>query len=60
MEPLLKSVAETLPSVTVRYGCEFVSLTQDEIGVTAQVRDDDRTADQLRKRNRRRVRADRR
>ena len=26
LEPLLKSVAETLPSVTVRYGCEFISL----------------------------------
>jgi 2-polyprenyl-6-methoxyphenol hydroxylase-like FAD-dependent oxidoreductase len=38
LEPLLKSVAETLPSVTVRYGCEFVSLTQDEAGVTAEVR----------------------
>ncbi len=39
LEPLLKSVAETLPSVTVRYGCEFLSLTQDEQGVTAQVKD---------------------
>ena len=29
LEPLLKSVAETLPSVTVRYGCEFVSFAQD-------------------------------
>ena len=26
LEPLLKSVAEALPSVDVRYGCEFVSL----------------------------------
>ena len=25
LEPLLKSVAETLPSVDVRYGCEFIS-----------------------------------
>src|SRR5262249_1527454 len=25
LEPLLKSIAETLPSVTVRYGCELVS-----------------------------------
>ena len=30
LEPLLKSVAETLPSVTVRYGCELVSFTQDK------------------------------
>jgi 2-polyprenyl-6-methoxyphenol hydroxylase-like FAD-dependent oxidoreductase len=37
LEPLLKSVAETLPSVTVRYGCEFLSFTQDERSVTAEV-----------------------
>jgi 2-polyprenyl-6-methoxyphenol hydroxylase-like FAD-dependent oxidoreductase len=35
LEPLLKSVAETLPSVDVRYGCEFVSFVQDQNGVTA-------------------------
>ena len=29
LEPLLKAEAERLPTVTVRYGCEFVSLTQD-------------------------------
>ncbi len=29
LEPLLKSIAETLPSVTVRYGCELVSFEQD-------------------------------
>ena len=38
LEPLLKSVAETLPSVDVRYGCEFVSFAQDEGGVTATVK----------------------
>ncbi|HYN11284.1 MAG TPA: FAD-dependent monooxygenase, partial [Burkholderiales bacterium] len=38
LEPLLKSVAETLPGVTVRYGCEFLSLEQDPDGVSAQVR----------------------
>jgi len=38
LEPLLKSVAETLPSVDVRYGCEFISLEQEEGGVRAQVR----------------------
>ena len=33
LEPLLKSIAETLPSVTVRYGCELVSFAQDaELG----------------------------
>src|SRR5918997_5312017 len=39
LEPLLKSVAETLPSVTVRYGCAFESFEQDTDGVTAQVKD---------------------
>jgi len=39
LEPLLKSVAEELPCVTVRYGHEFVSLSQDADGATAVVRD---------------------
>jgi 2-polyprenyl-6-methoxyphenol hydroxylase-like FAD-dependent oxidoreductase len=38
LEPLLKSVAETIPAVTVRFGCEFLSLRQDAEGVTARVR----------------------
>src|ERR1700746_1684801 len=38
LEPLLKSIAETLPSITVRYGCELVSFEQDEGSVTAQVK----------------------
>ncbi|HTZ02763.1 MAG TPA: FAD-dependent monooxygenase, partial [Xanthobacteraceae bacterium] len=38
LEPLLKSVAETLPSVTVRYATEFLSLRQDGDGVTARIR----------------------
>ncbi|MCZ8147376.1 MAG: FAD-dependent monooxygenase [Roseomonas sp.] len=37
LEPLLKSVAETLPSVTLRYGHEFLEFAQDEDGVTATV-----------------------
>jgi 2-polyprenyl-6-methoxyphenol hydroxylase-like FAD-dependent oxidoreductase len=37
LEPFLKAVAETLPTVTVRYGCEFLSLRQDADGVTARV-----------------------
>jgi 2-polyprenyl-6-methoxyphenol hydroxylase-like FAD-dependent oxidoreductase len=37
LEPLLKSIAETLPAVTVRFGCEFLSLRQDGAGVTARV-----------------------
>jgi len=38
LEPLLKSIAETLPSVDVRYGCEFISFEQDAGGVRAYVR----------------------
>jgi 2-polyprenyl-6-methoxyphenol hydroxylase-like FAD-dependent oxidoreductase len=38
LEPLLKQVAEGLPSVSVRYGTEFISLARDEAGVTATVR----------------------
>jgi len=38
LEPLLKAVAEAIPAVTVRYGCEFLSLAQDPAGVTATVR----------------------
>jgi 2-polyprenyl-6-methoxyphenol hydroxylase-like FAD-dependent oxidoreductase len=41
LEPLLKSIAETLPSVTVRYGCELTSFEQDANGVTAQARSTD-------------------
>jgi 2-polyprenyl-6-methoxyphenol hydroxylase-like FAD-dependent oxidoreductase len=39
LEPLLKSVADSLPSVTVRYGCELLSFAQDVGVVTAQVKD---------------------
>src|SRR5213593_1944886 len=39
LEPLLKSVAEQLPCVTVRYGHEFVSLSQEAVGARATVRD---------------------
>lgn len=40
LEPLLKSVAEKLPSVTVRYGCEFLSFEQNSQEVQAIVRTD--------------------
>jgi len=36
LEPLLKSVAESLPSVSVRYGCEFLSFSQDSSSVTSE------------------------
>jgi 2-polyprenyl-6-methoxyphenol hydroxylase-like FAD-dependent oxidoreductase len=38
VEPLLKAVAEELPSVSVRYGCEFVAFAQDAEGVDVTVR----------------------
>ncbi len=38
LEPLLKSVAEGLPSVDVRYDCEFVSFEQGAGSVRARVR----------------------
>src|SRR5262249_10538453 len=38
IEPLLKSVAESLSSVDVRYGCEFISFKQNRGGVGAQVK----------------------
>src|SRR5918993_1401548 len=39
LEPLLKAEAERLPSVSVRFGCEFQALRQDAAGVTARVHD---------------------
>ena len=39
LEPLLKSIAEKLPSVSVRYGCEFLSFAQDQQGVKATVKE---------------------
>src|SRR5262249_51652721 len=38
LEPLLKSVVETLPSVTVAFGHEFVEFTADRDGVTSEIR----------------------
>ncbi len=43
LEPLLKSVVDADPNVTVRYGCEFLSFEQDGNGVTAQVQTGGRT-----------------
>jgi 2-polyprenyl-6-methoxyphenol hydroxylase-like FAD-dependent oxidoreductase len=41
LEPLLKAEAERLPTVTMLYGCEFLSLSQTAAGATACVRDRD-------------------
>src|SRR5216683_4232962 len=38
LEPLLRSIVETLPNVTVRFGFELTSFTQDGDSVTAHVR----------------------
>jgi 2-polyprenyl-6-methoxyphenol hydroxylase-like FAD-dependent oxidoreductase len=38
LEPLLKSVAEELPTVSLRYGCELISFVQDQGSVTAKVK----------------------
>jgi 2-polyprenyl-6-methoxyphenol hydroxylase-like FAD-dependent oxidoreductase len=43
LEPLLKSVAETLPTVDVRYGHEFISFEQGAAGVCARVKCGDST-----------------
>jgi 2-polyprenyl-6-methoxyphenol hydroxylase-like FAD-dependent oxidoreductase len=48
LEPLLKSVAETIPAITVRFGCEFLSLRQDAGAITAQVRSIDGRTEDLR------------
>lgn len=47
LEPLLKSVAETIPAISVRYGCEFLSLRQNNEGVTARIRTSDRATQAL-------------
>jgi 2-polyprenyl-6-methoxyphenol hydroxylase-like FAD-dependent oxidoreductase len=43
IEPLLKSAAESLPSVTVRYGVQFQSFEQDGDGVSVTVMRDGRS-----------------
>jgi 2-polyprenyl-6-methoxyphenol hydroxylase-like FAD-dependent oxidoreductase len=43
IEPLLKRVAESLPSVTVRYGVRFQSFEQDGDGVSVSVMRGDRS-----------------
>src|ERR1700687_3178739 len=41
LEPLLKSVAESMPNVDVRYGCEFIACEQDSDCVRARVKTGD-------------------
>src|SRR5687767_2251421 len=47
LEPLLKHEAERLPTVTVRFGCEFLSLSQDTNSATADVRTTDGAITQI-------------
>src|SRR5215467_6017970 len=44
LEPLLKSIAETTPNVTVRYGCELLAFVQDTRLVRAEIRHGDGSA----------------
>ena len=48
LEPLLKSVAEAIPNVSVRYGCELLSFQQDGTSVIAQVKDSDGKTSEIR------------
>jgi 2-polyprenyl-6-methoxyphenol hydroxylase-like FAD-dependent oxidoreductase len=48
LEPVLKSVADEMPSVDVRFGHELVSFEQDADGVTAIIRAGDGTEERLR------------
>jgi 2-polyprenyl-6-methoxyphenol hydroxylase-like FAD-dependent oxidoreductase len=50
LEPLLKSVADELPTVSVRYGHEFVAFAEVEGGLTAEVRRQDGSTETIRTR----------
>jgi len=43
LEPLLKSIAESLPSVSVRFGCEFMSFDQNDVSVSTKIRTNGKT-----------------
>jgi 2-polyprenyl-6-methoxyphenol hydroxylase-like FAD-dependent oxidoreductase len=48
LEPLLRSIVETLPSVTVRFSCELVEFEQDADGVTARLQTKDAAPETIR------------
>ncbi len=48
LEPLLKSIAEAMPSVSVRFGCEFLSLEQNDREVVARLRNIDGSTEHVR------------
>ncbi len=48
LEPLLRSIVEKLPNVTVRFGCELISFNQDAESVTAIVQPNDAAQETMR------------
>jgi 2-polyprenyl-6-methoxyphenol hydroxylase-like FAD-dependent oxidoreductase len=48
LEPLLRSIVEKIPGVTVRFGCELLSFTQDAGSVTAIVQPKDAAGETIR------------
>jgi len=48
LEPLLKEIAESIPCVDVRYGCEFISFQQDANSVQARIKNTDGSMTDLR------------
>jgi 2-polyprenyl-6-methoxyphenol hydroxylase-like FAD-dependent oxidoreductase len=48
LEPLLRSIVETIPGVIVRFGCELVAFTQDASSVTAVVQGKDAAKETIR------------
>ena len=48
LEPLLRSIVEKIPNVTVHFGCELISFTQDANSVTAVVHAKDAAEETIR------------
>ena len=48
LEPLLRSIVETFPTIKVRFGCELISFTQDANSVAAVVQANDAAQETIR------------
>jgi 2-polyprenyl-6-methoxyphenol hydroxylase-like FAD-dependent oxidoreductase len=48
LEPLLRSIVETIPCVNVRFGCELITFTQDANSVSAVVQAKDAAEETIR------------
>jgi 2-polyprenyl-6-methoxyphenol hydroxylase-like FAD-dependent oxidoreductase len=48
LEPLLRSIVETIPSISLRFGCELISFTQDANFVSALVQSNDGAQETMR------------